>query len=296
MSPLKWTCLSLRNLAETLQKKGYDISRNIVGKILHSLNYSLQANAKRFEDGADRPERNEQFEYINSRVKSFLRAKNPVISVDTKKKELIGEYKNGGRELRPKGKPDEVKMHDFIDPAFPKAAPYGIYDIGKNLGHVNVGISSDTAIFAVESIRQWWNNMGYEMYNNSKQLLICADSGGSNGYRSRLWKIELQKFANEIGINITVCHFPPGTSKWNKIEHRLFSHITMNWRGKPLRSYVTIVKLIGATQTRKGLRVVARLDENLYEKGIKVAKKEMDLINLRKHKFHGDWNYTIVSL
>jgi transposase len=292
MSPLRWTSKSLRQLSAALLEKGINVSHRVVGTILISLKYSLQANSKRLH-GKDNPDRNEQFEYINKQVTEFLSAKNPVISVDTKKKELVGNYKNAGKELSPKGKPVLVKDHDFGDT---KAIPYGVYDIGDNTGYVNVGINHDTGEFAVESIRQWWNQMGCNTYKNATQLLICADAGGSNGYRLRLWKYELQKLANEIGLNIQVCHFPPGTSKWNKIEHRLFSFITKNWRGKPLVDYEVILNLISATKTKKGLTVQARLDNNHYPKKIKVTDAEFKSINLKPHSFHGEWNYNVNKL
>lgn len=289
MSPLRWTSKSLRQLSAALLDKGIKVSHRVVGTILVTLKYSLQANSKRLH-GKDNPDRDEQFKYINKQVIEFLSAKNPVISVDTKKKELVGNYKNAGREWSSKGKALQVNDHDF---GTSKAIPYGVYDIGDNTGYVNVGIDHDTAEFAVESLRQWWNQIGCHTYKNADQLLICADAGGSNGYRLRLWKYELQKLANEIGLNIQVCHFPPGTSKWNKIEHRLFSFITKNWRGKPLISYEVILNLISATKTTKGLSVKARLDNNHYPKKIKVTETEFKSINLAPHSFHGDWNYNI---
>jgi len=292
MSPLQWTCKSTRQLAEELSKEGHTISHPVVANMLHELGYSLQANFKSI-DGYSHPDRDEQFQYINSLVKDYLKKKLPVISVDTKKKELIGQYKNNGKQWKPKGKPEKVKVHDFLDKELGKAIPYGVYDVGQNLGWVNVGCDGDTASFAVESIRRWWNNMGRELYPKAQRLLITADSGGSNGYRIRLWKIELQKLANELGINITVCHFPPGTSKWNKIEHRLFSYISMNWRGQPLVSHEVVVNLIGSTTTGKGLRVTATLDKNSYPRGIKVSDDELKKIQLEPHEFHGEWNYTI---
>jgi Rhodopirellula transposase DDE domain len=292
-SPLRWTSKSLRQLSETLWKeKRIKVSHRVVGKILVSLNYSLQANSKKLE-GKDNPDRDNQFQYINEHVKKFLASKNPVISVDTKKKELVGKYKNNGREWRPKGKPEEVNVHDFPDSETPKAIPYGVYDIALNSGYVNVGIDHDTSEFAVESIKQWWKHMGCKKYKKAKKLLICADAGGSNGYKRRLWKFKLQELANEIGIDITVCHFPPGTSKWNKIEHRLFSFISKNWRGKPLTNYEVIVNLIGSTTTKKGLIVKARLDKSVYPKKIKITDEEFASINLKPHIFHGEWNYNI---
>ena len=292
-SPLRWTCKSVRNLESELRKLGYDVSYKTVGNILHDLEYSLQGNRKTSEGNDDHPDRNEQFEYINQKAKIFLRKGIPVISVDTKKKELIGHYKNNGMEWRNKNDPIKVLSHDFPDPDVPKAVPYGIYDIGNNAGWVNVGISADTAEFAVESIWQWWKRMGKKRYKSSSSILISADSGGSNSYRSHLWKRELQKFANKTNMEITVTHFPPGTSKWNKIEHRLFSYISINWRGKPLTDYQTVVNLIASTKTKTGLEVKARLDTKTYQRGIKVHKDEIKSLNLEKHKFHGEWNYTI---
>jgi hypothetical protein len=291
-TPLRWTCKSVRNIADALKKENCLVSHQTVASILRELEYSLQGN-KKTKEGADHPDRNRQFLYINKMAKKFLRRKVPVISVDTKKKELVGNYKNNGQEWRPKGHPDEVNGHDFPDPEVPKAVPYGVYDIADNKGWVNVGITSDTAEFAVESIRQWWKRMGKKRYPKTKSLLVFADAGGSNGYRSRLWKKEIQDFADEQRLNITVCHFPPGTSKWNKIEHRLFSFISVNWRGKPLLTYQIIINLIAATTTRTGLTVKARLDKRHYEKGIEVSKEEMEKIKLVKHDFHGEWNYTI---
>lgn len=289
MSPLRWTCKSTRNLAEELRKKNFKISHVVVSNILREMGYSLQAN-KKTKEGGNHPDRNRQFEYINATSKKYIQSANPVISIDTKKKEQIGNYKNNGKSLCKKQTPIEVNVYDFETK---KAVPYGVYDVDKNTGFVNVGKNYDTSSFAVESIRRWWLDMGQEEYPNSKKILITADSGGSNGSRRKLWKTELQNFANETGLEITVCHFSPGTSKWNKIEHRLFSFITMNWRGKPLESYQTVINLIGATKTRKGLKVKAVLDERIYEKGIKVTDKELGEINLSRHEFHGDWNYTI---
>jgi len=291
MSPLKWTCKSLRRLARELVSMGFSVSYRTVGRLLKQQDYSLQGNRKTVE-GAQHPDRNAQFEYINAQTKKQLKAASPAISVDTKKKELVGNYKNGGREYRSKGQPDKVDVHDFIG-KLGRANPYGVYDIHDDSAWVSVGISSDTAEFAVASIRRWWNLMGNSRYAKAKNLLITADCGGSNGYRTRLWKLELQRLADELGIPVTVCHFPPGTSKWNKVEHRLFSFITMNWRGKPLRSYQTIVNLIAATTTEAGLTVRSELDEACYQKGRKVTDEEMATINIRRHRFHGDWNYTI---
>lgn len=291
-SPLRWTCKSTRQLAQALGRKGYRISHVSVAELLHRLDYSLQANAKTLEV-ASHPDRDDQFQYINARVKGSLRRHQPVISVDTKKKELIGQFKNGGREWQPKGQPEKVEVHDFASPQIPKVIPYGIYDVGRNMGWVNVGTDHDTASFAVASIRRWWFGMGLEIYPDATDLLICADGGGSNGYRVRLWKIELQRFARETGLKITICHFPPGTSKWNKIEHRLFSHISMNWRGRPLVSHEVIVKLIGETTTSTGLQVKAQLDKRRYPLKVKVTDDEMKSLNIKPHKFHGEWHYSI---
>jgi transposase len=290
-SPLRWTCKSTRQLAEELTKGGYAVSYPTVAELLHKLGYSLQANAKTLE-GASHPDRDEQFRYITRQVERYFKNRWPVISVDTKKKELVGEYANKGQEWRKKGDPRKVSGHDF--PAgIPKAVPYGIYDIAQDQGWVNVGCDHDTAEFAVESIRRWWMQVGKRAYPRAGKLLICADSGGSNGYRTRLWKREIQELANVAGVDITVCHFPPGTSKWNKVEHRLFSFISMNWRGQPLVSHEVIVNLIGATKTRSGLRVKARLDKKTYPRSVKVTDEELATINLKPHKFHGEWNYTI---
>ena len=264
-SPLRWTSKSLRKLAEELQKMGHKVSHARVADMLHMLGYSLQANRKTIE-GTDHPDRDDQFKHINEKCKEFQDEKQPVISVDSKKKELIGNFKNSGRELRPKKDPIHVNVYDFVDKELGKVNPYGVYDITNNEGWVNVGIDNDTASFAVESIRRWWNMMGCKVYPEAKKLMITADCGGSNGYRVRLWKVELQKLADEIGLEISVCHFPPGTSKWNKIEHRLFSQITMNWRGKPLTSYEVVVNLIAATTTSKGLEVKCMLDTNELSK------------------------------
>jgi len=291
-APLRWTSKSVRNLMRELQSKGHTVSHQVVADLLHELGYSLQANRKT-KEGASHPDRDAQFEHLNGKVKWCLGRKEPVISVDTKKKELVGEFKNGGRELRPKGNPEKVKVHDFLDKELGRATPYGIYDIGRNMGWVNVGIDHDTAEFAVESIRRWWRSMGSQTYPQAKRLLVTADAGGSNGSRLRLWKLELQKLADETGLRIAICHFPPGTSKWNKIEHRLFSFISQNWRGKPLTSLQVIVSLIAATTTATGLKVHSELDTASYPSGIKVSDKEIAQINLRRDKFHGDWNYEI---
>ena len=292
MSPLRWTSKSTRHLAEALGGRGYPVSHQTVTELLRVLDYSLQGTTKTLE-GAQHPDRDAQFEYINRTTKRYLRQGWPVISVDTKKKELVGPFKRSGREWRPKGQPEEVRVHDFPDPDLGKAIPYGVYDVGQDLGWVNVGKDHDTAAFAVESIRRWWRSMGVPLYPRAKRLLICADGGGSNGYRSRLWKAKLQRLATEMALQITVCHFPPGTSKWNKIEHRLFSHITLNWRGRPLVSHDVVVNLIGSTKTKSGLRVKARLDKRKYALGIQVSDEEMEAIKLTRHRFHGDWNYTI---
>ena len=288
-SPLRWTCKSTRTLSEELKKKGYNISHTVISELLSELGYSLQSNAKRIE-GNQHPDRNAQFNYLNKQTKAHLSKDFPVISVDTKKKELIGNFKNAGKEYRPHKDPREVEVHDF---GTKRAVPYGIYDIKKNEGLVNVGQSCDTAEFAVESIRRWWKCMGKQKYKTAEKLLITADGGGSNGYRLKLWKLELQRLANETKMEITVCHFPPGTSKWNKIEHRLFSHITMNWQGIPLIDIETVVQLIGAVKTKTGLKVKAKIDENEYEKGRVITDEELKNININHHKFHGEWNYTI---
>jgi transposase len=290
-SPLCWTTKSLRKLAAELQKLGYKVSHARVADMLHMLGYSLQANKKTIE-GTDHLDRDDQFKHINEKCKTFQGEKQPVISVDSKKKENIGNFKNSGRELRQKKDPILVNVYDFKDKELGKVNPYGVYDITNNSGWVNVGIDNDTASFAVESIRRWWNMMGCKVYPEAKKLMITADCGGSNGYRVRLWKMELQKFADETGLEISVCHFPPGTSKWNKIEHRLFSQITLNWRGKPLTSYEVVVNLIAATTTSKGLEVKCMLDENEYPKGIKIDKKQVEDLDIVRDEFHGEWNYT----
>ena len=288
-SPLRWTCKSVRKLADELRRLGHDVSHTLVAELLHGQKYSLPANRKT-KEGSSHPDRNAQFEHINERVQEFLRQGRPAISVDTKKKEQVGDFKNGGREWRPKGQPELVQVHDF---GKVKDSPYGVYDLGQDTGWVNVGTDHDTAAFAVESIRRWWNTMGRLSYPKASQLLITADGGGSNGSRVRLWKLELQKLADETGLQISVCHFPPGTSKWNKIEHRLFSFITQNWRGRPLVSHEVIVNLIAATTTKTGLQVKSQLDTRKYPKGVKVSKKEFASIRLRPDTFHGEWNYTI---
>jgi hypothetical protein len=292
MQPLLWTTRSLRNLVGELAKRGHEVCPTVVGNLLRGMGYSLQANSKTRE-GSNHIDRDAQFQYINTQAKAFLAAHQPVISVDTKKKELVGNFKNNGREWRPKGTPELVNVHDFIDPKLSRAVPYGVYDISNNVGWVSVGTDRDTASFAVNAIRRWWRIMGKARHPKATRLMISADGGGSNGYRVRLWKIELQKLANELKIPITVCHLPPGTSKWNKIEHRLFSFISINWRGKPLRSYRTIVQLIAATTTHTGLTVRAELDERKYPKGVKVSDAQMATLNLSPHRFHGEWNYRI---
>lgn len=291
-SPLRWTCKSTYRLAEELTQQDHPIGPRTVAKLLRETGYSLQANRKTRE-GKQHPDRNAQFEYISEQVQLFQRRRNPTISVDTKKKELVGDFANRGREWRPQGKPEEVRVHDFKDKELGKAIPYGVYDMIHNEGWVSVGIDHDTARFAARSIRQWWEEMGANRFPRARHLLITADGGGSNSHRSRLWKIALQELADEIDLKLSVCHFPPGTSKWNKIEHRLFSFITQNWRGKPLVSRQAIVELIGSTTTRKGLTVRAALDTHAYETGIKVRDDELAKVKLTRHDFHGDWNYTI---
>lgn len=293
-SPLRWTCKSVRKLSSELSEMGFKVSPQKVGALLRGLGYSLQANRKTHE-GIDHPDRNAQFEHIYRKVKNFLRRGQPVISVDTKKKELVGDFKNGGQEWCAKGEPTEVRIHDFRDADLGKAIPYGVYDMAANEGWVSVGVDHDTPSFAVESIRRWWLNMGSHLYPNATELLITADAGGSNSYRARLWKLELHRLAGELGITIVVCHFPPGTSKWNKIEHRMFSHISMNWRGQPLVSREVIVNLIAATTTTTGLRIEAELDTNDYPKGVKVSDEELAKVTIKRSRFHGDWNYRILS-
>lgn len=291
-SPLRWTCKSAATLARELTTDTRQVSENTVRRLLQAAGYSLQSNRKTRE-GTAHPDRNAQFEHINSTVRAFQQRSQPVISVDTKKKELVGDFKNGGREWQPKGSPEEVRVHDFIDKELGKAIPYGVYDITKNQGWVSVGIDHDTARFATEAIRRWWDKMGHPRYRTARELLITADGGGSNGSRCRLWKVALQDLANDLRLWIHVCHFPPGTSKWNKIEHRMFSHITQNWRGRPLVSHEVIINLIANTATQQGLIVKAELDTGCYPTGIKVSDKEFALVNLVPEKFHGDWNYTI---
>ncbi len=292
ISPLKWTSKSLRNLATALRAMGHCVGHDVVGTLLKKLGYSLQANRKTLE-GSSHVDRDAQFRHIAETVKAAIATGQPAISVDTKKKELVGDFRNGGREYLPAGSPEQVRVHDFIDPKLGRAAPYGVYDIDQDKGWVSVGIDHDTATFAVNAIRSWWTNMGRDRYANAHSLTITADGGGSNGSRVRLWKIELQKLADELGLTIAVLHLPPGTSKWNKIEHRLFSFISRNWRGRPLIDYRTIVELIGATTSTKGLIVRCELDENLYPAGIKISDAEMAELDIRPHPFHGEWNYTI---
>jgi hypothetical protein len=294
-APLRWVSRSQRNIAEALRRQGFEVSQKLVGRLLRALEYSCQANRKTRE-GSSHPDRNAQFEYINATVKAAITAGEPAISVDTKKKELVGDFKNPGRELRPRGDPEPVRVHDFKIPELGKVAPYGVYDIAANQGWVNVGIDADTAAFAVESIRRWWERLGRARYPEASRLVITADCGGSNGARVRLWKRELQRFANETGLAVTVAHLPPGTSKWNRIEHRLFAYISQNWRGKPLVSHQVIIQLIGATTTNTGLTVTCDIDASRYPKGIKVSDADMDAINIERHTFHGDWNYTIKPL
>ena len=292
-SALRWTCKSVRKLAGELNRMGHKTSHRMVAELLKTMGYSLQANRKTIE-GSAHPDRDAQFERIYEKVKAFQREGQPVISVDTKKKELIGNYKNGGREWRPKGQPEQVLVHDFQSLGEGKINPYGVYDVLRNMGWVNVGIDHDTAAFAVESIRRWWLTMGNQIYTSASALLVTADSGGSNGARLKLWKTELQKFSNENGLSISVSHFPPGTSKWNKIEHRLFSFISQNWRGRPLVSHEVIVNLIASTTTAKGLRVECAMDYNEYPRGVKVTAAELKKVNLTRDMFHGEWNYTIM--
>jgi Rhodopirellula transposase DDE domain len=293
-SPLRWTCKSTRHLARELQRQGYRIGDRKVAGLLHQMQYSLQANAKTIE-GSDHPDRNAQFEYINAQTKKFLRQDVPVISVDTKKKELVGNFSNGGQEWQPQGEPERTLLHDFPDKELGKVIPYGIYDVGQNQGWVSVGIDHDTAEFAMDSILSWWKHMGCKTYPEATELLIMADAGGSNSSRSRLWKIGVQRLADLTGLQkIHVSHFPPGTSKWNKIEHRMFSFITQNWRGKPLVSYETIVNLIGSTKTSTGLKIKAKLTRRKYPTGAKISASDMAKVNLKPAAFHGDWNYSVL--
>jgi transposase len=292
MSLLKWTAKSTRMIAEELSRRGHPVSAVTVGRCLHDMGYSLQANVKSLE-GAQHPDRDAQFRYINAQVKAFVRSGDPVVSVDTKKKELVGAFKNAGKRWQPQGEPEVVHVHDFPHLGEGKAIPYGTYDLAQDKALVNVGVSHDTAEFAVASIRRWWRMLGHRSYPRAGRLLICADAGGSNGNRLRAWKVYLQQLANDIAIPISVCHYPPGTSKWNKIEHRLFSFISMNWRGKPLVSYETVVALIAGTRTRSGLQVKALLDTRDYETGQQISIKQMRELRLRGHSFHPDWNYTL---
>jgi hypothetical protein len=292
MTNLRWTCKSTRNIAEELTRNKHPISNRTVATILHSEGYSLQSNRKT-KEGSQHPDRNAQFQYIDDQVSRFIANGAPAISIDTKKKELVGEYKNAGREWRPNRDPIEVDTHDFPKKNVGKAVPYGIYDIARNEGWVSVGITHDTAEFATESIYRWWDEMGRKRYPKTRKVLITADSGGSNGVRNKLWKVTLQRLANATGLTIQVCHFPPGTSKWNRIEHRLFCFVTNNWRGHPLTSYQAIVNLIAGTRNSKGLKVMAALDTNVYEAGIKVTDEQLKSVNIKRHDFHGDWNYTI---
>jgi hypothetical protein len=292
-NPLRWTCLSTRQLAAALNQQGHRIGRQTVATLLDQLGYSLQGNQKT-KEGSSHPDRDAQFRYIHGRVEEFQRRGQPVVSVDTKKKELVGDFKNAGREWRPKGDPEPVRVYDFVDKALGKVNPYGVYDTAANVGWVSVGVDHDTAEFAVETLRRWWLKMGRLRYPAATELLVTADGGGSNGSRVRLWKVALQRLADETGLQITVCHFPPGTSKWNKIEHRMFSHISMNWRGKPLISHEVIVNLIANTTTKTGLKIEAEIDVNLYPKGLRVTDEELEKINIQKADFHGDWNYTIL--
>ena len=291
-SPLRWTTKSKAKLAEELMARGHQVSATKVGRLLHDMGYSLQATSKTTE-GAQSPDRDAQFEHINAEAKRFLKLGQPIVSVDTKKKELIGDFKNAGREWQPKGDPVKVNTYDFPKPEVGKGIPYGVLDLGNNVGWVSVGIDHDTAAFAVQTIRTWWVQMGQETCPEAKELLITADGGGSNGSRNRLWKVQLQKLADEFNLKITVCHFPPGTSKWNKIEHQMFNHISMNWRGRPLTSHEVMVNLIGATTTQEGLRIEAKVDRGNYPTGIKVPNKEMEALKLQRADFHGNWNYTI---
>jgi hypothetical protein len=292
-SPLRWTCKSVRRLAEELQREGHTVSYQTVAEVLHEMDYSLQANQKTLE-GSQHADRDRQFEYINRKAQRYLKRGEPVISVDTKKKELVGDFKNAGREWQSQGEPEQVRVHDFEIPELGKVAPYGVYDLGRNVGWVSAGVDHDTAAFAVESIRRWWRWMGRPIYLKAKRLLITADSGGSNGARVRLWKWELQRLADETGLEVSVCHFPPGTSKWNKIEHRLFSFISQNWRGKPLISHEVIINLIAATTTKTGLVVKSKLDSNTSPSGVKISDQQMSQLQLRRDQFHGDWNYSIL--
>ena len=290
--PLLWTNLSTENLAEALRGKGHEASGRTVARMLREMGCRLQANRKTTE-GRQHPDRDGQFNHVNERAEAFQKSGDPVVSVDTKKKELVGDFRNGGREWRPQGDPEKVRVHDFKDEALGKAVPYGVYDVGADAGWVSVGVDHDTAEFAVETLRRWWRNLGAAAYPESGRVLATADAGGSNGMRSRLWKAELQRFADETGLKVSVCHFPPGTSKWNRIEHRMFSRITQNWRGRPLVSREAVAELIANTRTRQGLTIRAELDENEYPTGIKVTDEQMAALKITRDKFHGEWNYTI---
>ena len=292
-SALRWTCKSTTHLAQALTEQGHPVSPRTVGRLLNADGYSLQSNRKT-KEGEDHPDRNAQFEHINATVKRFQHRGQPVISVDTKKKELVGPFKNGGREWQPLGEPEQVQVHDFIDQQLGKAIPYGVYDLSENQGWVSVGIDHDTARFATEAIRRWWRKMGSKRYRHAKELLITADGGGSNGSRSRLWKVALQDLAVHLEMPVHVCHFPPGTSKWNKIEHRMFCHITQNWRGRPLVSHDVVINLIANTTTKAGLKLQAELDEGTYPTGIKVSDRELSAVNLKRAQFHGEWNYALL--
>jgi hypothetical protein len=292
MALLRWTCKSAAKLAAELQAQGHAVSERTVNRLLHDLGYSLQSNRKTLE-GRQHPDREAQFQYINQRAKAFQRQGHPVVSVDTKKKALVGQFRNGGREWSPQGQPEQVKVHDFPAEALGKIIPYGVYDEATNTGWVSVGVDHDTAAFAVETVRRWWRYMGRQVYPRAKRLRITADGGGSNGSRCRLWKVELQRLADETGLRISVCHFPPGTSKWNKIEHRMFCHITENWRGRPLVSREVVVNLIGHTTTKTGLAIRSALDENSYPTGREVTEQQMESLAIKRDKFHGEWNYTL---
>ena len=294
-SALRWTCRSTRQLAAALKAQGYRIGHQTVASLLDDLGYSLQGNQKTTE-GSSHPDRDAQFKYIQRRVEEFQSRGQPVVSVDTKKKEHVGDFKNNGKEWRPKGNPERVRVYDFVDKTLGKANPYGVYDTTANVGWVSVGVDHDTAEFAVETLRRWWEKMGLSQYPVATELLVTADGGGSNGTRVRLWKVALQRLADQTGLRISVCHFPPGTSKWNKIEHRMFSYISLNWRGKPLISHEVIANLIAGTTTRTGLKIQAELDTNVYPKGIQVTDKELEKVQIQKADFHGEWNYTILPL
>ena len=292
MSPLRWTCKSTTRLAQELNRQGHQVSQRTVCDLLAQMHYSLQS-VRKTREGAQHPDRDAQFRHIARTVAQYQRQSQPVISVDTKKKELIGDFKNAGREWQPEGQPEEARTHDFIDEQLGKVAPYGVYDLTANEGWVGVGIDHDTAEFAVQTIRRWWLEMGQPLYQGARRLLITADCGGSNGYRVRLWRLQLQQLADELGLTVQVCHFPPGTSKWNKIEHRMFCHITNNWRGRPLLSRQVVVNLIGSVTTKEGLRIRAELDENSYAAGVKVTDQELAGVSIERDKFHGEWNYRI---